>query len=342
MTAPSARNDTSPSAGEPAQGPTPLTRRTAARIVEHITASGLTVGTRLVERALADQLKVSRSPVRRALHLLADDGIVAPAERGGYTVALTGPALAKTSPLQSADDDAEDVYLRIAADRLDGRLPDRVTENALARRYDLMPGQLTHVLRRIAVEGWIERLPGTAGGSSPSTARRRTWCWAKARPPKAPTPPSCPKTTSALTSMETYQDSYRFRLTIEPAAILEPGFVLDRDALETVRAQQQRLVDGEIHTIGNAQLYDLNSRFHEVVMACSRNSFFIDSLHRVDRLRRLIEYRRSLQRDRALVRCVEHVRLADLLLNGKRGEASDYLREHLSAVSQEKTTQSGR
>ncbi|WP_353479753.1 GntR family transcriptional regulator [Streptomyces sp. ALI-76-A] len=42
------------------------------------TASGLTVGTRLVERALADQLKVSRSPVRRALRLLADDGIVGP------------------------------------------------------------------------------------------------------------------------------------------------------------------------------------------------------------------------------------------------------------------------
>ncbi|MEU9553848.1 FCD domain-containing protein [Streptomyces fumanus] len=140
-----------------------------------------------------------------------------------------------------------------------------------------------------------------------------------------------------LTSMDAYQDSYRYRLTIEPAAILEPGFVLDRDALETVRAQQQRLVDGRIHTIGNAQLYDLNSRFHEAVMACSNNTFFIDSLRRVDRLRRLIEYRRSLQRDRAALRCAEHMRIADLLLAGKRAEASAYLRKHLSSVSQEKT-----
>jgi hypothetical protein len=38
-----------------------------------------------------------------------------------------------------------------------------------------------------------------------------------------------------LTSMETYQDSYGFRLTVEPATVLESGFVL-----ETVRAQQQR------------------------------------------------------------------------------------------------------
>ncbi|MEV0597803.1 FCD domain-containing protein [Streptomyces sp. NPDC050315] len=194
-----------------------------------------------------------------------------------------------------------------AADRLDGNLPDRVTENALARRYDLTPKQLAHILRRIAVEGWIEQLPGYGWEFQPT-----------------------------LTSMDSYQDSYRFRLTIEPAAVLEPGFVLDREALESVRAQQQRLVDGEIRTIGNAQLYDLNSRVHEAVMACSHNSLFIDALRRVDRLRRLIEYRRSLQRDRAAVRCAEHVEIADLLLAGKRAEASAYLREHLSSVGKEK------
>ncbi|GHH09815.1 GntR family transcriptional regulator [Streptomyces lanatus] len=287
--------------------PTPLARRTAAHIVQHIAEGGLPVGTRLVERALANQLKVSRSPVRQALRLLAEDGVVAPAERGGYTVALTGQDLAQAAPAPATEDGIEDAYLHIAADRLAGELPDRVTEKTLARRYDLMPGQLTHILRRIAVEGWIERLPGYGWEFQPM-----------------------------LTSMDAYADSYRFRLTIEPAALLEPGFVLDRDALETVRAQQQRLVDGEIRDIGNARLYDLNSRFHEVVMACSHNSFFIDALRRVDRLRRLIEYRRSLQRDRALVRCAEHVRLADLLLAGKRTEAADFLRDHLSAVSEEK------
>ena len=306
MTPPTARKRT-PSAAGPAQGPTPLARRTAARIVEHIAEGGLAVGTRLVERTLADQLKVSRSPVRQALRLLADEGVVAPAERGGHTVALTGQDLAEAAPAPAAEDGIEDAYLHIATDRLAGELPDRVTEKTLARRYHLMPGQLTHILRRIAVEGWIERLPGYGWEFQPM-----------------------------LTSMESYADSYRFRLTIEPAAVLEPGFVLDRDALETVRDQQQRLVDGEIWDIGNARLYDLNSRFHEVIMACSHNSFFIDALRRVDHVRRLIEYRRSLQRDRAIVRCREHVRLADLLLAGRRAEAAAYLREHLSSVSTEK------
>ncbi|MGP3769637.1 GntR family transcriptional regulator [Streptomyces sp. SDT5-1] len=307
MSPPTARKQT-PAAADPANGPTPLTRRTAARIVEHITSGGLPVGTRLVERSLAEQLKVSRSPVRQALRLLADDGVVAAAERGGYTVALTGQALTSAAPAGPADDDTEETYLRIAADRLAGELPDRITENTLARRYHLTPGQLAHTLRRIAVEGWIERLPGYGWEFQPM-----------------------------LTSMEAYEDSYRFRLTIEPSAVLEPGFHLDREAVEAVRAEQQRLVDGEIRDIGNARLYDLNSRFHEVIMACSHNSFFIDALRRVDRLRRLIEYRRSLQRDRAAVRCAEHVEIADLLLSGRREEASARLREHLSTVGDEKT-----
>ncbi|MFD4116921.1 GntR family transcriptional regulator [Streptomyces niveus] len=287
---------------------TPLIRQTADRIADHIASSGLPKGTRLVERSLAELLKVSRSPIRRALRLLENEGIVESAERGGYSVAHTSAETDGRATRNPVRDPLEDVYLRIAADRLDGSLPDRVTENALARRYELQPGQLTHLLRRMAVEGWVERLPGYGWEFQPM-----------------------------LTTMNAYEDSYRFRLTIEPAAILEPGFVVDRAELANVRAQQQRLVDGDIFTIGNAQLYDLNSRFHEVIMACSHNSVFIDALHRVDRLRRLIEYRRSLQRDRAIIRCTEHVKIADLLLAGHRNQAAEVLRAHLDSVSEEKT-----
>jgi DNA-binding GntR family transcriptional regulator len=311
MTAPETPEDTP----GPETAATPLTRRTADRITESIHAGELAAGTRLVERTLAQRLKVSRSPVRGALRLLEHEGVVERAEHGGYTVAdtgtdtNTGTGNRGSAPRGPSPDPLEELCLRIAADRLDGELPDRVTENALARRYGLRPGQLAGILRRIAVEGWIERLPG--------------YGW-EFRP--------------VLTTMTAYEDSYRFRLTIEPAAVLEPGFTLDRAALESVRGQQQRLVDGEIRTIGNARLYDLNSRFHEVVMACSRNSLFIDALHRVDRLRRLIEYRRSLERDRAAVRCAEHVEIADLLLAGHRTDAADALRSHLAGVAREKTT----
>lgn len=140
-----------------------------------------------------------------------------------------------------------------------------------------------------------------------------------------------------LTSMQSYEDSYRFRLTIEPAAILEPGFVLNAANLNECRKQQEKLIEGEIWSISNSKLFDLNSHLHECIIECSHNLFFIDSLKRIDRLRRLFEYRQTLDREKALIRCKEHIELIDLLLEGKLKQASAFLRRHLLSVSAEKT-----
>jgi DNA-binding GntR family transcriptional regulator len=288
--------------------PTPLIRRVAADILARIREQQLPPGTRLVERDLAEHLRVSRSPVRGALRLLQDDGVVAPGDSGGYVVRQPPEALADSGVRPGPASDDEQLYLRVAGDRLDGALPERVTEAALVRRYDLTPAQLTRVLRRISGEGWIERLPGYGWTFLPM-----------------------------LSSLTAYQDSYRFRLVIEPAAILEPTFQVDRPAIERVRQQQQDLVDGGIWTIGNADLFDLNRSFHEAVIACTHNAFFTDALHRVDDLRRLIEYRRSLERERAVVRCREHVALADLLLAGNTAAAAACMHDHLATVGEEKT-----
>ncbi|WP_320773111.1 winged helix-turn-helix domain-containing protein [Streptomyces sp. CRN 30] len=90
MTPPTVRRDTA----DTGAAVTPLTRRTADRIADHIGSSGLSKGIRLVERFLAQLLKVSRSPVRQALRLLEQEGVVESAERGGYW----WPSPAPTSP----------------------------------------------------------------------------------------------------------------------------------------------------------------------------------------------------------------------------------------------------
>ncbi|MFE3737805.1 GntR family transcriptional regulator [Streptomyces sp. NPDC059134] len=288
--------------------PTALTRQIASRIVDHIRHEGLAVECHLTERALADHLRVSRSPVRSALRLLAQEGVVAVADRGGYKVARSAEQLGTSIGRKAADGD-EQLYLRIAEDRLDGRLPDRVTESGLAREYALSAAQLSRILRRINAEGWIERLPGYGWEFQP-----------------------------VLTSLKSYQDSYNFRIVIEPAAILEPTFMLDRAAILEVRNQQQELVDGKIWDIGSSELFDLNRGFHEAVMECSNNSFYIDSLKRINRFRRLIEYRKSLARDRAAFRCREHIEIADLLLEDRREGAANQIRNHLTTVSAEKVS----
>ncbi|MCK1541149.1 GntR family transcriptional regulator [Bradyrhizobium sp. 179] len=285
--------------------PTPLINDLAKQIAEHLRAENPPAGTRLVERKLAEQFRVSRSPIRSALRLLHAQGVLGLAGSGGF---ITIDGRQASWPDHGATvTNEEAMYLRIAQDRLEGVLPERVTENELQRRYNMTRGELARLLRRILSEGWIERLPGHGWTFLPM-----------------------------LTSIESYKDSYRFRLVIEPAAILEPGFVLDRIALEACREEQQRLVDGQIWSVSSPALFDMNSKVHETIIECSRNSCLIDGLKRVDRLRRLMEYKQSLDRRYAIVRCREHVELIDLLLEERRQDASEFMRRHLSSVSVEK------
>jgi DNA-binding GntR family transcriptional regulator len=281
---------------------TPLTRRLADQIQDLVRDGALPAGDQLTERGLAERLRVSRSPVRTALRLLEAEGIVRPAARGGY-VAIEGEAASATRPAEEAADADAALYARLINDRLDERLPERLTENELVRRYAITRGQLTRLLRRAVAEGLMERLPGHGWAFLP-----------------------------ALTSLADYGDSYRFRQTIEPAAILEPGFVLDVPALEQRRRQQLALIDGEIHSASDARIFELNSGLHETIITCSGNGFFIDALVRLNRLRRLMEHRQNLDRTDAIERCREHVAIIDLLLEGRRPEAAELMRRHLSSV----------
>jgi DNA-binding GntR family transcriptional regulator len=287
-------------------GSTELTSLIGSRIRSYLRDESPSVGARLTERFLAERLRVSRSPIRKALQELQRDGTVSRTEAGGYLVARTGADVTVPDGIDQAADDS--AYTRIATDRLNGALPERVTENALMRRYNLTRGQVSQLLMRISAEGWIASLPGYGWEFLP-----------------------------VLTSVKSYRDSYHFRLVVEPAAVLEDTFVLDHRGVQERMQEQQELVDGRIWTISGAELFDLNTSFHETVAQCSNNDFFIESLGRINRLRRLIEYRQALIPERAIVRCAEHVELARLLLSGQREEASVFLHRHLSTVGNEKT-----
>ncbi len=291
---------------------TTLTANLASQIATHIRSEGLRSGDRLTERKLAERFRVSRSPVRAAMKQLQEAGVLVADERSGYQV-VDVEAAGRISDAPGDTDPDEEIYLRIAQDRVSGRLPERITENEFLRRYDLTKGRLAKLLRRMAQEGWIERLPGHGWEFLP-----------------------------VLTSLEAYRDSYRFRQLIEPAGLLEPRFQLNRPDLEQRLEQQQWLVDGGIWTAPDARLFELNSGMHESVMECSQNIFLIDALKRVDRLRRLFDYGQMLDRDVARERCIEHVELLNLVLAGKNGEASEFMHRHLAALGPLKAAKLGR
>ena len=281
-----------------------LTAQLAAQILDHIRANELPRGQHLPSQALADACRVSRAPINSAFKILQNLGVVRFQSNRGYFLAADANELAALKLLANEEGDEDDAYFEIAEDRLCGKLPAQVTESELMRLYRLPRSRLVRILSKIAQEGWIERLPGHGWEFRPT-----------------------------LTDRKSYEAGYRFRASIESAAVLEPGFRIDRDAFRAAREQQQALLEADLKKLSRARLFRINTELHETIVACSGNEFFLDALKRVNRLRRLIEYRVTVDRSRLNRQCREHLKILDLLEAGNVTAASAFLREHIEGAN---------
>jgi len=66
--------------------PVSIRKKVYAAIREHILDGSFSPGERLVESRIAEQIKTSRTPVREALHLLENEGLLESIPRAGYRV----------------------------------------------------------------------------------------------------------------------------------------------------------------------------------------------------------------------------------------------------------------
>ena len=281
-----------------------LTAQLASQILDHIRANDLPRGQHLPSQALADACRVSRAPINSAFKFLQNLGVVRFESNRGYFLAADAKELAALKLLAGEEGDEDDAYFEIAEDRLSGKLPAQVSESELMRLYRLPRGRLLKILNKIAQEGWIERLPGHGWEFRPT-----------------------------LTDRKSYEAGYRFRATIESAAVLEPSFKIDPGAFREAREQQQALLEADLRKLSRARLFKINTELHEMIVACSGNEFFLDALKRVNRLRRLIEYRVTVDRSRLNRQCREHLKLLDLLEAGNVAEASVFLRQHIEGAN---------
>jgi DNA-binding GntR family transcriptional regulator len=284
-----------------------LERSIPQQIVEWLHAEGAPPGTHLRAQALADRLRVSRSPINEALALLEARGLLERVPNRGYFLAreLGAPLPEQMAALglPPVADSSDALYYRIAEDRLRGELPDEFSEALLRKRYDVTQGALDSVLTRIAGEGWAEKKPGYGWVFSPM-----------------------------LTTPDSLLQSYRMRLALEPAALLEPGYRLEPAVIARCRAAEQHLLDGGIETDTPEQLHDRGVRFHESLVEASGNPFFIDTIRRVNRVRRLLSYRSMQDRKRYKQHCKQHLELLRLLEQQRNDEAAVAMREHLSST----------
>lgn len=279
-----------------------LESRLAAQIVERSRHLGLPVGTHLKEQELADAFRVSRTPIRLALNVLASMDLVESRPNRGFFLKQAAEPNGNGDGLLAAPEGASEdpLYLQIAQDRLKGLLETRVAEAEMARRYGATRARIVRILARMAEEGWLARLPGHGWEFQPT-----------------------------LTSPQAYDQGYRFRMLIEPAAVREQGYRLDPDILAQTRVQQHAMLDGGIQHWSRSETFTANSVFHEIVVAGAQNPFLLEGLRRVNRLRRLLEYRTHERRSRLVQECKDHLALLGMLEAGKTEKAADFLYDHL-------------
>lgn len=276
---------------------TTLHRRIAHQIVALARREGYPAGQHLPEPELSRRLGISRTPVRAALQHLRKLGAVAHASGRGFFLKQDADDLA---PLARRFEGrtTDPLYLRIAADRQSGRLAGALSEAELMRRYGVTRGALLRSLTRIQKEGWIERRMGHG------------WAF-----------------TELIDSPAAYEESYRFRAAIEPFGLTLPTFRADPQQLAALRREQRWLSSTRGAT--PIELFEANCRFHETLAAWSGNRFVLDSLQRINGLRRLVEYRII---PKLRPRVDEHLEILDALERDDVRAAAALLGEHLDAA----------
>ncbi|SDS10701.1 GntR family transcriptional regulator [Bradyrhizobium canariense] len=275
-----------------------------AKIIDYVRREKLPADSRLTESQLAEEFGVSRSPIRAALQLLADKGIVISAANKGHYLARDSSTLDAIDLTISPPSDAS-LYDRIAMDRMRDGVAEQFTEASFMRRYDVSRAQLVRTLTNMSHDGLVRRSTGHGWIFMPS-----------------------------LNSAAAYAASYRFRIIIEPAGLMEPTFLLDRPAMARCReAHEQMLVRAKKGKLNGREIFDTNAEFHEMLAVMSGNRFIAQAIEQQNKLRRLSEYYVYDDESRIQTLVREHCEIMDGLVAGDQVWAATLLRRHLEIAS---------
>jgi DNA-binding GntR family transcriptional regulator len=285
---------------------TPLQTRVTREILALARREDLATGDRLAESVLAEKIGTSRTPVNVALHHLVSLGVVYYDANRGFFMAKPARDVTEIAA-QFFDEPDSPLYMKIADDRLAHRLPDVVTEADLMRQHGVSRSELRRVLSRMQEEGWLERQVGHGWQFMPM-----------------------------IDSVEAYEESYLFRAAIEPTGIMSPSFSVNRVELEELRRRQRFIAGSGYLTMNSAELFEANSEFHETIAKWSGNRFIAQSVRRMDRLRRLVEYRQAKDRKPRQAQALEHLAILDAIGQHDLLRAAALLRDHIEGARRAK------
>ncbi len=279
----------------------PLQTDLARQILDEARRESWQVGARIPEQRLARRFGVSRSPVRGALLLLAEHGLMRFEPGRGFIL--------ETQTSDLPDDDAlvppsqaEQLHGTLLSDRALGRLAPEVSETELTERYGVSRGVVRRVFMRLAAEGLAERQRGHG------------WRFA-----------------DSLDTPAAIAESYQFRLGVECIALREPTFRADPERLAQLRDAHRAVLDQPLAGMTRQAWFTLNASFHETLAGWSHNRFFLQAVRQQNNLRRMKELAvfTTLDPERVRQSSAEHLAILAAVENGEQGFAEALLRRHL-------------
>lgn len=289
----------------------PLQQRLAQRIVEEAraTAAAAVAAGRapqaLTELGLARRLGVSRTPVRAALEWLRTRDVLRRHGAGGWQLTPSAGRKRSLDVPPPPPEETDRLFIAIARDRLDDSLAPEVSEADLMRRYGVPRAAVLKVLARLAEVGLAERKRGHGWRFLPVAYDQRA-----------------------------RDESYAFRLLVEPAALLSPGFAASSPWLHSMRERHRAMMAAPWRETMSVTLFDLNAEFHEGLAAASGNRFFQMAIAQQNRLRRFVNVHWTEGAERVQVSCREHLEILDRVAAGDREVAAALMRRHLQQASE--------
>jgi DNA-binding GntR family transcriptional regulator len=271
----------------------------AERILGWLRQQDLKPGDHVPERLATEAFHVSRTPVRAALALLTERGLLERRDRRGYFVAQALENADHAAAVETPESVLHDAILR---DRFSKRLDAEVTAAHLARRYQASRPLVLRVLGRLQKEGVVERALG------------QRWVFLP-----------------ALDSLRSQEDSHRFRLILEPAAFLQPGFALDARRTRDLKATLGQLAQQDARHFELKRAIETDIAFHETIADACHNRFLADAIRQQSRLRRFATTSMQVPPARLIESCREHLAILEAAEAGDLARAAELMREHLAA-----------
>jgi DNA-binding GntR family transcriptional regulator len=284
----------------------------AQKILDIAGERGISPGERLAEQALASLCSVSRTPIRKALQVLADRGLVTPEAEGGYILAVDPAATARLDDTGETEGESE-IHAAILRDLAAGRIAETQTIASLQRRYDVSRQTVQNALMKLSEENLAERGAG------------QQWLLKQ-----------------FAVSGDAAMRSYEFRLVTEPLALTLPDFRRDLPALTALR-QSMLILKGMSEATFDRKLFERTDfDFHTLIAKSCGNPFMAEALVNHHRRRRTTPPAGHVAVFRLMQSNLEHLQILEQIERGQMELAADLMKVHLQLSRQQRPRIAGR